>query len=58
MLRSGVYLGRGAERPALARANTIADNEVQGFGMKEHCIGFAPGVKPEEQKISGNQCKE
>ena len=38
--------------------NTIADNEVEGFGMKEHCIGFAPGVKPEEQKIPGNKCKE
>jgi parallel beta-helix repeat protein len=58
ILRSGIYLGRRAERPALARHNTITDNQVEGFGMKEHCIGFAPGVKPEEQKISGNACKE
>ena len=58
ILRSGIYLGRRAERPALARNNTITDNQVEGFGMKEHCIGFAPGVKPEEQKSSGNTCKE
>ena len=38
MLRSGIYLGRGAERPAPARGNVIEDNEITGFKMAERCI--------------------
>jgi hypothetical protein len=44
LLRSGIYLGSGAERPAPARDNTIANNDIQGFGMREHCIAAAPDV--------------
>jgi len=57
MLRSGIYLGRGAERPAPARGNLIEDNEIQGFQMKTRCIANAPGVLPEWNVLRNNRCE-
>ena len=57
MLRSGIYLGRGAERPAPARDNVISGNEITGFGMKERCVGAAPGVSLADNGVSGNRCQ-
>jgi len=56
MLRSGIYLGRGAERPDPARGNTIEDNEIAGYRMKERCIGLAPGIAPGTNQIRDNAC--
>ena len=56
MLRSGIYLGRGAERPALSHGNVIVDNLVMGSGMKEYCISFAPGVDPATHQLERNIC--
>jgi Right handed beta helix region len=56
MLRSGIYLGRGAERPALSRGNVIEGNEISGFRMKTHCVGAAPGVSMAENRVAGNRC--
>jgi hypothetical protein len=56
MLRSGIYLGRGAERPAPARGNTIEDNEIEGFQMKTRCIANAPGILPEWNTVRRNRC--
>lgn len=58
MLRSGIYLGRGAERPDPARGNVIEDNEITGFGMGARCIGVAPGVKVAGNIVRGNRCAE
>jgi hypothetical protein len=58
LLRSGIYLGRGAERPAVARGNVIEGNEVSGFGMKKDCIGADPAVQQGTNRIAGNQCRE
>jgi hypothetical protein len=58
MLRSGIYLGRGAERPAIARGNTIERNVITGFRMAERCIGLAPGVSPGSNTIRGNRCAD
>ena len=33
LLRSGIYLGAGAERPDIAKGNVIENNEIQGYGM-------------------------
>lgn len=55
MLRSGIYLGKGAERPAPARGNWIEDNEIQGYGMKLHCVVSAPGITG--NTVRGNVCK-
>jgi hypothetical protein len=56
MLRSGIYLGQRAERPAPARGNVIEDNEITGFKMAERCVGGAPTIRPEWNTIRGNRC--
>jgi hypothetical protein len=56
LLRSGIYLGRGAERPAIARGNLVEGNEVSGY--KVECIAVAPGVSLKENTIGRNQCAE
>ena len=57
MLESGIYLGRGAERPAPARGNTIEDNEISGFKMDTRCIGRAPGIGKDWNIVRGNVCR-
>lgn len=58
MLRSGIYLGRRAERDAATRGNRIEANEVSGPGMGRRCVAFAPGVKPGENRVMGNRCSD
>jgi hypothetical protein len=52
LLRSGVYLGRGAA------GNTVEANEIVGYGMSRHCIGIAPGVPADANKIARNECSD
>ena len=54
LLSSGIYLGRGAERPALAIGNLVEGNEVSGYQV--HCITPAPGVSLAANTIGRNQC--
>ena len=56
LLDSGIYLVAGAARPARTQDNDITDNEVSGFGMREHCIVAAPGVKLAANHIARNRC--
>lgn len=58
MLRSGIYLGKGAERPAPARNNAIQSNRITGFKMKTRCIAAAPGVALAANRIVANQCED
>ena len=58
MLRSGIYLGRGAERPAPARGNLIENNEITGFKMQTRCIALAPGIAPDWNTVRGNTCRD
>ncbi|MCI0437237.1 MAG: right-handed parallel beta-helix repeat-containing protein [Gemmatimonadetes bacterium] len=55
--RTGIYLGRGAERPAPARGNIIVGNEVSGYRMAARCVGAAPGVRIRDNTVSGNRCR-
>ena len=57
MFRSGIYLGKGAERPAPARGNLIEENEITGYQMERRCIGIAPGIPPAWNTVRGNQCR-
>jgi hypothetical protein len=57
MFASGIYLGKGAERPAPARGNRIEDNEITGYQMDRHCIGGAPGMYPDGNTVRGNRCR-
>ncbi len=57
MFRSGIYLGRGAERPAPARGNLVEENEITGYQMDRHCIGGAPGIDAAWNTVRGNRCR-
>ena len=57
MFRSGIYLGRGAERPAPARGNLVEENEITGYQMDRHCIAGAPGIYPGWNTVRGNRCR-
>jgi hypothetical protein len=56
MLHSGIYLGRRAERPAVASGNVVEGNEISGYKMKARCVGSAPGVSG--NVVRGNRCSE
>jgi len=58
LLRTGIYLGQRAERPAIASGNLVKDNEITGYGMAIRCVGFAPQVSPLANTIGQNQCSE
>ena len=58
VLQSGIYLASHAQRPAPARGNIIEHNKIQGWGMKAHCIGFAPTVSAAANTIHGNECAD
>jgi hypothetical protein len=58
LLRSGIYLARGAARPADTSHNQITGNEVSGFGMRKWCIEAAPGVSLSANRIEKNQCAD
>jgi hypothetical protein len=57
MFRSGIYLGKGAARPAPARGNRIEENEITGHEMERHCIAAAPGILPEWNTLRENRCR-
>jgi hypothetical protein len=44
MLRSGIYLGKGAERPGPAHDNIVEENAITGYKMSERCVNSAPGI--------------
>ncbi len=57
LLASGIYLGLRAERPDPAQGNTIEDNQITGYEMRQHCIGAAPGILPSWNVVRDNQCR-
>lgn len=58
ILRSGIYLGRRAERPAVARNNLIQDNEISGYKIRGTCITAAPSVSLAHNTIERNRCSD
>jgi hypothetical protein len=58
LLRTGIYLGAGAERPDPAKGNTVTNNEIGGYGMSRRCIGAAPGVSLADNTIAKNECSD
>lgn len=55
-LRSGIYFGRYGRRVELPEENIVNDNLIMGHGMKEFCLGFAPGVAREKNQLERNIC--
>jgi hypothetical protein len=58
ILEAGVYLGRGAERPAPARNNIVEDNLITGWGMKTGCVVSAPDIPASWNTVRGNDCRQ
>jgi hypothetical protein len=56
LLHSGIYLGRGADRPAHTAGNRIERNEISGFAIADTCVTAAPGVSLAANRIVGNRC--
>jgi hypothetical protein len=56
LLRAGIYLGKGAERPAPARGNTIRDNQISGYDLTGRCVAAAAGVNIEDNRVARNVC--
>ncbi len=56
ILQSGIYLGKGAERPAPAHGNIVEDNQITGYKMAERCVKSAPGIGG--NVIRGNVCRD
>jgi hypothetical protein len=57
LLRTGIYFGKRAERPAVTRGNRVEGNTIRGWRMDRNCIGFAPGVVSKDNRIVGNICR-
>ncbi|MEO8367838.1 MAG: right-handed parallel beta-helix repeat-containing protein [Candidatus Solibacter sp.] len=57
LFRSGIYLGKGAERPDPARGNLVEENEITGFQMARRCIGGAPSIYPDWNTRRNNRCE-
>jgi hypothetical protein len=57
ILEAGIYLGRGAERPAAARGNTVEDNWISGWKMKTHCVERAPDIPASANTVRNNWCR-
>jgi hypothetical protein len=57
ILQSGIYFGRGAERPSPSHDSIVEDNVISGFNMDKHCVTAAPGVKLESHRVNRNTCK-
>jgi Right handed beta helix region len=58
ILESGIYLGRGAERPAPAHGNVVEDNSVTGWKMRDHCVEAAPDLPQGWNIVRNNWCHE
>jgi Right handed beta helix region len=58
VLQSGIYLGSRAQRPAPSHGNVVERNVIKGWRMRTRCIGFAPGSKPADNTIGGNECSD
>jgi hypothetical protein len=57
ILEAGVYLGRGAERPAPARGNVVEDNWITGWKMRAHCVESAPDIPAGANTVRNNWCR-
>jgi hypothetical protein len=57
LFRSGIYLGKGAERSAPARGNLVEANEITGYQMDRRCIAVSPAVAAAANTLRANRCR-
>jgi nitrous oxidase accessory protein NosD len=58
ILAAGIYLGKGAERPAPSARVVVEDNFVSGYRMKTHCVETAPSIPPAASTVRNNRCED
>jgi hypothetical protein len=58
LLRSGIYLGPAVHKQDPTSGNTIQQNRIEGYGIREHCIAAAPSVSLAANTIDANQCRD
>ena len=58
ILAAGIYLGKGAERPAPSARVVVEDNIISGYRMKTHCVESAPSVPPAANTVRNNRCED
>lgn len=58
LLRAGIYLGAGADRPDPATGNSIVGNAVSGYGMSKYCVVAGPGVTLAANQVLNNSCAD
>ena len=46
----GIYLA--------SAGNLVEDNLINGFRMSEHCVGSAPGIAPDRNRVARNECSD
>lgn len=56
LLRSGIYFGKGAERPDLSRNILVEDNLITGHLMAERCLDYSPAIDKASIRTSRNIC--
>lgn len=56
LLRSGIYFGKGAERPDASRNITVESNLITGHGMAEKCLAYSPAIERQGLKSANNIC--
>lgn len=56
LLRSGIYLGKGVRRLEETVGNVVENNTIQGWKMKQRCIGVQPGVSLKSNRVGQNNC--
>jgi hypothetical protein len=58
ILAAGIYLGKGAERPAPSARVVVEDNFVSGYRMKTHCVETAPSIPDAANTVRNNRCED
>jgi len=58
ILAAGIYLGKGAERPAPSAHVVVEDNLIGGYHMRTHCVEAAPSIPPAANTVRNNRCED
>jgi hypothetical protein len=58
LLRTGIYFGDHADRPAAAKGNQVSDNDISGYQMSKFCVAGSPQIKKIDNKVERNRCGE
>jgi hypothetical protein len=58
LLRSGIYLAQGVKQQDRTLHNEIRHNQLEGYGIREHCVVAGPAASLAGNTIADNQCRD